>query len=136
MIEFVIWAWYNTAEGKRIMCVIPVLPVGFKPAKIELNKINKKDLPNYSSLLQLAKQKFCDILIEKNCNDACPNYNVFRILARRRVFNQKYVFGDDTITLPKDASIEEVSQKVMEASKHAIDIAKTKAKEISQSFIL
>jgi len=117
------------------MCVIPVLPVGIKPAKIELERINKKDLSNFSSLQQLAKQKFCDILIEKFCNKACPDYNVFKILARRKSIDQKYVFGIEVFTLHKNASKEEIAQKIYDASMKAVNKTKENAIKLARALI-
>lgn len=117
------------------MCVIPVLPVGIKPAKIELEKIHRAELSNYSSLLQLARQKFCDILIEKSCNKSCPDYNVFKILARRKAINQKYVYGDEIVTLHKNIPQEEFAQKIYDASLKAVNKTKEKVIELAQSFI-
>lgn len=118
------------------MCVIPAISASFKPSKIELEKIKITDLPNYSNLQKLARERFCDFLIKKyDSIKSADNYNVFRVFARRRWINPQYVFGEDTITLQKNAPAEVVSQKIYEASIHAADMAKTKTKELAQKFI-
>ncbi len=118
------------------MCVTPIHPTMFRAGKIELDAIPQKDLQNYTSLETLAKKNFCDLLIEKSQNKKIPkDYNVFRILARRKGLDQKYVFGDDTVTVRKNTPIEDVAQKIYDASARAIKITKTKAMQIAKTYI-
>lgn len=117
------------------MCVIPVLPVVFKPSKIELEKIHKQDLANYNNLKQLAEKNFCDILIEKNNTKSIPDFNVYRVLARRRWINPQYVFGDYIITLHKNTPLKEVSEKIYDASVKATRITKEKTRQLARKFI-
>lgn len=118
------------------MCVTPIHPTMFRAGKIELDAIPQNDLQNYTSLQTLAKQNFCDLLIEKSQNEKIPkDYNVFRILARRKGLNQKYVFGDDTVTVRKNTPIEEVAQKIYDASARAVKITKAKAMQIAKTYI-
>ena len=118
------------------MCVTPIMPLVFKPSKIELEKIKKQDLPNYDSLKKLAKEQFCDILIEKKDNVKCaPDYNIFKILARRRWINPQYIYGNDIVTVRKNTPVEEVSKKIYDASVRAANITKAKATELAHQFI-
>ena len=118
------------------MCVTPIHPTVFRSGRIELDAIHKADLSNYLGLKTLAKQNFCDLLIQKQNNPRIPqDYNVFRIFAQRKGVNQKYIIGDDTVTVLKNTPIEEVAQKIFDASARAVKATKTKALELAKTYI-
>lgn len=123
-------------KGDDVMCVTPIHPTVFRSGKIELNAIPQTDLQNYAGLEMLAKQNFCDLLIEKSNNEKIPkDYNVFRIIARRKGLNQKYVFGDDTVTVRKSTPLEEVAKKIYDASARAVKITKAKVMQVAKTYI-
>jgi hypothetical protein len=117
------------------MFVCGVSAVNFKAGKIELDSIHRLDLPNYDSLKLLARQKFCDILIEKRSNVSTPDYQVYNILARRKWINPEYVYTQDATTVHKSASLEEVAKKVYQASSRAVNVTAAKTLELARSFI-
>ena len=118
------------------MCVKPISALSFRAGKIELNAIHKAELSNYDSIKSLAKQNFCDILIEKKCNEKyTPDYNVFMVIARRKWINPNYIFSSEATSVHKNTPIEEVANKIYEATMHAAGAAKEKTLELAKMFI-
>lgn len=117
------------------MFVCSISAVNFKAGKIELDSIHKRDLSNYDSLKLLARQRFCDILIEKKSNIHTPDYHVYNVLARRKWINPEYVYAQDATTVHKSASLEEVAQKIYQATIKAVNVTAAKTLELARGFI-
>ena len=117
------------------MCMQPVSALSFKAGKIELDYLQKKDLLNYDNIKLLARQSFCDFLIEKKNNKTLPEYNVIKVLARRKWINPNYVFTSEISVLPRSASPEDLAQKVFETSLRAANTTREKILESAKNFI-
>ena len=118
------------------MRVFSVSPTNFRAGKIELDNIYKNDLTNYDSIKQLAREKHCDFLIEKKSNfKSAQEYDLFKVLARRKWINPKYVFGISIAAIPISATPEEIAKTIYQISLTAANITKEKAHELAKSFI-
>ena len=118
------------------MCVKPISALSFRAGKIELDAIRKAELSNYDSIKLLAKQNFCDILIEKKCNEKfTPDYNVFMIIARRKWIKPNYIYSSEAASVHKNTPIEDVANKIYEATVRAACEAKEKTLELAKTFI-
>ena len=118
------------------MCVNPVSMVSFRAGKIELNAIHKSDLSNYDSIKMLARQRFCDLLIEKKeMNKFNSDYIVYQILARRKWIKPDYVFALEATTVHKNTPLEDVSEIIYQASKKAANATKDITLELARKFI-
>ena len=117
------------------MCVQPISALVFRAGKIELNAIHKNDLSNYDSIALLAKQNYCDFLIEKKTNKHVPDYNIYSVIARRKWINPNYVYGVEVTTVHKSESKEDVLKKIFETTKRASNAAKNKTLELAKSII-
>ena len=114
----------------------PVSALNFKAGKIELDYIQKRDLPNYDSLKLLARQSFCDFLIEKKTDfKTIPEYDLIKVLARRKWFYPNYIFSFEAVAVPKNTSAEEVAKKVFEISSNAANVTREKILECAKAFI-
>lgn len=123
-------------KGKFVMCVKPVSAISFRAGKIELDEIHKRDLSNYDSIKLLARQNFCDFLIEKkNSKKLTSNYDVFFIVARRKWLNPDYIFATEATTVNKNTPMEEVAKIIYEATKRAAFATKEKTLELAKAFI-
>lgn len=118
------------------MCVKPISAVSFRAGKIELDAINKKDLLNYDSIKLLARQKFCDLLIEKKENPKIPkDCIIYNVLARRKWIKPNYVFANEMTTLNKNTPLEEIVHKIYETSLKAANATKEKTLELARAYI-
>ena len=118
------------------MCVQPISALSFRAGKIELNAINRKDLSNYDSIQLLARQSYCDFLIEKKQNlKYTPDYNVFQVLARRKWINSKYIYGQEFVTLHKNTPSEKVAEKIYELSLAAVKNTRKKILDLAKTCI-
>ena len=108
----------------------------FKAGKIELSNINENDLSNYDNIQLLARRNHCDILIEKKSNiKHVPDYDVYHILARRHGITKQYVYEQDATTISKNATREEVAEKLFEAINRTSELLKKKSLEFAKKFI-
>ena len=117
------------------MCVQPISALSFRAGKIELNDIQKRDLSNYDSIKLLAKQSYCDFLIEKKTNKYTPDYNVYCVLARRKWIQPNYIFAQELTSAHKSETKEAILQKIYEATKKASQGTKVKILELAKTLI-
>lgn len=118
------------------MRVLPISASSFRAGKIELSNININDLSNYDNIQLLARRNHCDILIEKKSNiKHVPDYDVYHILARRHGITKQYVYEQDATTISKNATREEVAEKLFEAINRTSELLKKKSLKFAKKFI-
>jgi len=118
------------------MRVFSVSSISFRDGKIELDDINMKDLSNYTSIKRLAKENFCDLLIEKKSDfKSLKGYDLFKVIARRKWVNPRYIFGLCAAAVPKSATPDEIARTVYQISMNAANITREKAIELAKNFI-
>lgn len=118
------------------MRVLPISASSFKAGKIELSNININDLSNYDNIKLLAKNNMCDVLIEKKADiKNIPDYVVYHILARRHGITKRYIYEQDAATVSKNATKEEVSEKLFEAVNRASEILKKKSLKFAKKYL-
>ena len=124
------------AQRKKIMCVKPISALCFRAGKIELDAIHKAELSNFDSIKLLARQNFCDFLIEKRGNKQfTPDYDVFVVVARRKWIKPNYVYANEITSVHKNTPINDVANKIYEATKRAANAAKEQTLELAKTFI-